>query len=264
MSEREPLQKERGKSRVRPTFPLAKLIPNVLTLIAFSLGLTSIRYGLSGKFEMALLCIIGAAFLDALDGRVARLLKAESPMGAQLDSLADLMNFGLAPVLVLYMWGLQDLGRVGWFVLLFYGACCALRLARFNAALDMPDRPMWMRQFFVGMPTPAAGLLLLSPIWLNLGYDIDLRSTPLAMTVFSIAIAILMVSRWPTYSGKGLTTRVPREYVLPILVAFGFAAAAIFTFPWKILSVVALGYVVSLPISFMSYRRSARQLTEAQ
>lgn len=251
-------QKDTPIKKARSTFPLAKLIPNGLTLVAFSLGLTSIRYGLNGQFDMALLCIIGAAFLDSLDGRIARLLKAESPMGAQLDSLADLMNFGLAPILVLYMWGLQELDRLGWLVLLFYGACCALRLARFNASLDDPDRPIWMRQFFVGMPTPAAGLLVLSPIWLELGYGMDLRNVPMAMTAFSMAIAMLMVSRWPTYSGKGMTTRVPREYVLPIMVAFGFMAAVIFTFPWQSFSLVAVAYIISLPFSFMSYRRFAR------
>ena len=147
------------KSRRKPrVLPIAKLIPNAMTLAALALGMTSIRLGLEARYETAFLCILGASFLDAIDGRIARLLRAESPIGAQLDSLADFMNFGLAPPILLYMWGIQDTSRVGWMALVIFAACCALRLARFNADIENPDNPAWTREFFTGMPSPAAGL----------------------------------------------------------------------------------------------------------
>lgn len=244
-------QDRRGKR----LFPLAKLVPNALTLLALSLGLTAVRFGLAGKYEMAVLSICGAAFLDMLDGRIARLLKAESPMGAQLDSLADFMSFGLAPILVLYVWGLSELHRIGWMVLIFYGACCALRLARFNATVDDPDRPQWMREYFVGVPTPAAGILVLAPIWLQFSDWLDLRSSPWIIIAYTVSIACLMVSRLPTFSGKGRAASVPREYVLPIMVALALLAAGLFTFPWFGMTLLSLLYVALLPVGYLSYRR---------
>lgn len=246
-----------AQGRKRRFFPLGKLVPNALTLLALSLGLTAVRFALQGKYEMAVLSVCGAAFLDMLDGRIARLLKAESPMGAQLDSLADFMSFGLAPILILYVWGLSELHRLGWMVLIFYGACCALRLARFNASLDAPDRPQWMRRFFVGVPTPAAGILVLAPVWLHFSADLDLRQVPWLIIGYTVTIAGLMVSRIPTFSGKGLTTTVPREHVLPIMVGVALLAAGLFTFPWLGLSLLCLLYIALLPVGILSFRRQS-------
>lgn len=243
------------KQRRRSTFPIGKLIPNAVTLLAMGLGLTGVRFALDGKFELAIFCIVGAGFLDMVDGRLARLLRAESPMGAQLDSLADFMNFGLAPILILYSWGLQSFGRLGWMVMVIFAACCALRLARFNAAIDDPDRPLWMRQFFVGVPSPAAGTMVLAPVWLEFSDLLDLRDTPTLVIGFVIMISGLMVSRVPTFSGKGVSTRVPREMVLPIMVGFAVLAASLFAFPWLSLTVLVVLYWVSLPVSYRAYRR---------
>ncbi len=240
--------------RRRSTFPLGKLIPNAVTLLAMGLGLTGVRFALDGKFELAIFCIVGAAFLDMIDGRLARLLRAESPMGAQLDSLADFMNFGLAPILILYSWGLQSMGRLGWMAMVIFAACCALRLARFNASIDDPDRPVWMRQFFVGVPSPAAGIMVLMPVWLEFSGLIDLRGQSSLIIGFVIMVSALMVSRVPTFSGKAVSTRVPRDMVLPIMVGFAFLAASLFAFPWVSLTALVGAYVASLPVSYRMHR----------
>jgi CDP-diacylglycerol--serine O-phosphatidyltransferase len=255
-------QQEKQSKRGKRLFPLAKLIPNALTLLALSLGLTAVRFGLAGKYEMAVLSICGAAFLDMLDGRIARLLKAESPMGAQLDSLADFMSFGLAPILVLYVWGLSELHRAGWMVLIFFGACCALRLARFNATIDDPDRPQWMREYFIGVPTPAAGILVLAPIWLQFSDWLDLRNAPWVIIGYTVSIACLMVSRFPTFSGKGRMASVPREHVLPIMVSLALLAAGLFTFPWFGLSLLCVLYVAALPFGYASFQRRLKMVSE--
>ena len=137
-------------------FPIRRIIPNMVTLLALCLGLTAVRQGLEGRFELAVMCIVIAGFLDAFDGRLARILKAESPLGAQLDSLTDFVNFGIAPVLVVYLWALQSTGRIGWAVILVYSVCCALRLARFNVDMEEADRPAWKTKFFIGVPSPSA------------------------------------------------------------------------------------------------------------
>jgi len=255
-------QQETQSKRAKRLFPLAKLIPNALTLLALSLGLTAVRFGLAGKYEMAVLSICGAAFLDMLDGRIARLLKAESPMGAQLDSLADFMSFGLAPILVLYVWGLSELHRIGWMVLIFFGACCALRLARFNATIDDPDRPQWMREYFIGVPTPAAGILVLAPIWLQFSGWLDLRGAPLVIIAYTVSIAGLMVSRLPTFSGKGRMASVPREYVLPIMVSLALLAAGLFTFPWFGLTLLCAIYIAALPFGYKSFHQRLKTAAE--
>lgn len=245
---------QENRPRRRSTFPLGKLVPNAVTLLAMGLGLTGVRLALDGKFELAILCIVGSGFLDMIDGRLARLLRAESPMGAQLDSLADFMNFGLAPILILYSWGLQSFGRPGWMAMVIFAACCALRLARFNAAIDDPDRPVWTRQFFTGVPSPAAGIMVLAPVWMEYSGIVDLRTVPFLIIGFVVVVSGLMVSRLPTFSGKGISTRVPREMVLPIMVGFAVLAASLFAFPWLSLTVLTSIYILSLPISYRVHR----------
>jgi|SaaInl5LU_22_DNA_1037371.scaffolds.fasta_scaffold22262_3 CDP-diacylglycerol---serine O-phosphatidyltransferase len=248
------------KSRRKPrVLPIAKLIPNAMTLAALALGMTSIRLGLEARYETAFLCILGASFLDAIDGRIARLLRAESPIGAQLDSLADFMNFGLAPPILLYMWGIQDTSRVGWMALVIFAACCALRLARFNADIENPDNPAWTREFFTGMPSPAAGLLALAPFCLQFASIFDLRQYPMVLIVLTLFWAMMMVSRVPTFSGKHIGGVIRRDYVPYVMIAVAFFAAGIFTFPWAGLLFLAFSYIGSLPFSWLRYRRLSKR-----
>ena len=181
MSER---QSKTARKKTKPSpenlgsrrFPLRRIVPNAVTLLALCLGLTSFRLGLNNAFDLGVLCIVGAGFLDAFDGRLARMLKAESPLGAQLDSLSDFVNFGIAPVLLVYLWALQSTGRVGWAVILIFSVCCALRLARFNVDMEEADRPAWKSQFFMGVPSPSAGGLVMLPMYLHLGGLMDMSS----------------------------------------------------------------------------------------
>ena len=237
-------------------FPLRRIVPNAVTLLALCLGLTSFRLGLNNAFELGVFCIVLAGFLDAFDGRLARMLKAESPLGAQLDSLSDFVNFGIAPVLLVYLWSLQSTGRIGWAVILIFSVCCALRLARFNVDMEEADRPAWKSFYFMGVPSPSAGGLVMLPMYLHLGGLLDMSTaTPfiLANTVF---VGILMVVNFPTFSGKGLST-IRRDFVLPLMLFIGFMAVMLFTFPWVTLTAMCVLYYLALPLSWLSHRRHA-------
>lgn len=235
-------------------FPLARLVPNGVTLLALCLGLTAFRQGLNGNFELAVFCIVLAGFLDAFDGRLARLLRVESQLGAQLDSLSDFVNFGIAPVLVVYLWSLQATGRLGWAVILLFSVCCALRLARFNADMEEADRPSWKSKFFVGVPSPSAGGLVMLPLYLHLGGIMPTIDATALILANTILVGGLMVSNFPTFSGKGWTS-ISRRLVLPLMLFIGFAAVMLFTFPWVTLTVMSLAYYLALPFSWLSYRR---------
>jgi len=237
--------------------PLRRMVPNVVTLLAFCIGLTALRLGLEERFELAMICIVAAGFLDAFDGRLARLLKAESPLGAQLDSLADFVNFGIVPPMLVYLWALQETGRMGWAVVLMFAVCCALRLARFNVEFEEADRPAWKMKFFTGVPSPSAGGLVMLPIYLQIGGMVDLRATPSIILVHMAAVGLLMVSRLPTFSGKGLSPTIRRDMVLPIMLGIGGFAVMLLTFPWVTLTLVSIAYVLALPISLIVYRRYA-------
>lgn len=239
-------------------FPLRRLVPNGVTLLALCLGLTAFRQGLNGNFEMAVICIVMAGFLDAFDGRLARLLKAESPLGAQLDSLSDFVNFGIAPVLVVYLWALQSTGRFGWAVILLFSVCCALRLARFNVDMEEADRPAWKAKFFVGVPSPSAGGLVMLPLYLHIGELVETRHIIPLIMANTVIVGGLMVSNFPTFSGKGLTT-IRRSLVLPLMLFIGFTAVMLFTFPWVTLTCISLAYYIALPFSWLSYRRHMAQ-----
>ena len=250
----------RPKSKnVRPRrfsrVPVNVLIPNMITLLALCSGLTSIRMGLEGRFELAIAAIIVAAVLDALDGRVARMLKGVSRFGAELDSLVDFVNFGVAPALLLYIWTLQDTKAVGWIAVLAFALCMALRLARFNVQLDDPDRPVWKSNFFTGVPAPAGAALLLLPLYLHkLGVPyISEARTPII--VFCAFLAFLLVSRIPTYSGKLLGQRVKRDAVLPVLILVALCAAVLLTFPWATLTALSLMYLAAIPFGMIQYRK---------
>lgn len=243
--------------RFKPV-PFRMIAPNMITLMALCLGLTAIRLAFEGKFEPAVISIVAAAFLDGIDGRVARLLKGTSRFGAELDSLADFVNFGCAPALILYGFALKDLRSVGWIVALIFAIAMALRLARFNAMLDDPSRPAWKKDFFVGMPAPAGALTAMLPLYLSfLGLPMERWAAPVVLG-YMLCIALLVVSTVPTFSGKTMGKRVPRDWVLPIFLVVVAAFGLFISYPFEAMVAMALGYLVTLPIGAAQYRRRAK------
>ena len=223
--------------------PVRTLVPNVITLLALCAGLTAIRMAFENRYVLALAAIVFAAFLDGIDGRLARFLKGTSRFGAELDSLADFVNFGVAPALILYFWGLHDLKSAGWIAAMVFAICAALRLARFNVMVDDPDKPAWASNFFVGVPAPAGAITVLLPIYVALlGLP---RSELLSWLtlVYTLAIASLMVSRLPVFSGKRVGTRVPPEMVGPAVVVAVLFIALLIAYPWIILTAGTLAYL---------------------
>jgi CDP-diacylglycerol---serine O-phosphatidyltransferase len=222
-----------------------RLLPNAITVLATCAGLSSIQFALTKHYESAIAAIAVAAILDSLDGRIARLLDATSKMGAELDSLSDAMSFGVAPALVLYIWKFPA-ERTGWVIALVYAVCIILRLARFNTLLDDAERPVYAKEFFVGVPAPAGGLLVLLPLilTLQLGHD-GWWSEKLVVVLWTVAVAALLISRIPTLSLK--TVRVPAKAVAPLLVLVGLVAAAVITYPLATLAAALVGYVVHIP-----------------
>jgi CDP-diacylglycerol--serine O-phosphatidyltransferase len=249
------LERETRRRRRTPMFrhqrvPVRMLVPNFFTLLGLCAGLTSIRMSIEGRYELALAAIVFAALLDGVDGRVARLLKASSRFGAELDSLADFVNFGVAPAFLIFTWGLGDLKSLGWICVMIFALASALRLARFNVALD-DDKPKWQSAYFSGMPTPAAAIVVLLPVYIeHLGFT-AIRSSRLMLDlvlIYTLAIAFLMVSNIPTFSGKLLGERISREYVLPLFMfAIGFVALLV-TYPFGTLPGACLAYRATTPI----------------
>lgn len=239
--------------RRRP-IPVRLLIPNLITLMGLSAGLTAIRMGIEHRYELAIAAILIAAVLDALDGRVARMLKATSKFGAELDSLADFVNFGVAPALIIFTWALDDLRSIGWLAVLIYALCAALRLARFNVALEDEDAPGWTKNYFTGIPAPAAAIVVLLPLYFSfLGIEgVDVLKPLILLHV--LFVALMMVSKIPTFSGKLIGARIDREYVLPLLVFVALLAALLFTYNWAMLIIGSLGYLALIPYSYMRYR----------
>ena len=262
------LEEETPRRRRMPLFrhqhvPVRMLVPNFFTLLALRAGLTSIRMGIEERFELALGAIVFAALLDGIDGRVARLLKASSRFGAELDSLADFVNFGVAPAFLIFNWGLGSLKSLGWIVVMIFALASALRLARFNVAID-DERPKWQAAYFIGMPTPAAAIVVLLPIFIeHLGLE-GIRSSRLALDivlVYTLLIAFMLVSTIPTFSGKLLGERISREYVLPIfMLAIGFVALLV-TYPFGTLTGASIVYLALIPLS---WRRFGRMMAATQ
>lgn len=242
--------------------PVRALVPNIVTLLGLCAGLTAIRMAFEGRFEYALLAIVLAAVLDGVDGRMARLLKASSRFGAELDSLADFVNFGVAPALTIYAWGLGGMRGPGWIAVLVFALAAALRLARFNVALDGPAKPLWQTGFFTGVPAPAGALTVLLPIYVEgLGAPHDLFLAPMII-VYTAAIAFLMVSRLPTFSGKLVGQRIERDHVLPLFVAAVILAALLLTYPYLTLTAGSLLYLALIPYSLKRYRMLQQAWTE--
>ena len=244
--------------------PVRTLVPNVITLLALCAGLTAIRMAFENRYVLALAAIVFATILDGIDGRLARFLKGTSRFGAELDSLSDFVNFGVAPALILYFWGLHDLKSAGWIAAMVFAICAALRLARFNVMVDDPDKPAWASNFFVGIPAPAGAITVLLPIYVALlGLP---RSEWLSWLtlVYTLAIASLMVSRLPVFSGKRVGTRVPPEMVGPSVVVAVLFIALLIAYPWIILTAGTLAYLGALPFGYLSYRGYERRSRESR
>ena len=225
-----------------------RMIPNILTLLALAAGVTAIRFGLDGRWEHAVLAIIVAAILDALDGRIARLLKGASKFGAELDSLSDFVCFGVSPVLVLYLWTMKDAGRLGWVLVMLFTICCGLRLARFNVMMEDHDAPAWQARFFTGIPAPAGGGLVLLPMVLSFQGSEDFFRQPWVVGIFMLVIAGMLVSTIPTYSFKKL--KISRRWILPTMLITAAIAVFLINAPWLTLSVVGKAYICSIPLSY--------------
>jgi len=249
----EPERADAIAPRRRPRFravPLRLLIPNLITLLALCLGLTAIRFAFEDKIEWAVIAIAAAAVLDGLDGRIARALKGTSRFGAELDSLADFVDFGVAPALVLYVSGLHEMRSLGWFAALVFAIACALRLARFNVMIDDPEQPAWRGQFFVGMPAPAGAIVGLLPVYVqySLSGPAPSQAIILIEILYVLGVALLMASRIPHFSGKSIG-RVPREYVAVVLIGLAAAILLLANFPLQTLAALTLAYLASVPFS---------------
>lgn len=247
----------RGGPPIRE-IPLRLVMPNLITVLAICAGLTGIRLAFEHRFEVAVGMVLIAAFLDGIDGRVARFFKASSRFGAQLDSLADIVNFGVAPALVLYAFLLDRAGPPGWIAALLFVIACGLRLARFNVLDEDPDRPAWQAEYFVGVPAPVGAMIVLLPAYLGfMGVETE-RPLVYSSCVFTVIVAMLMISRLPVHSGKTIGKRISADKVVPVL--FGIVAYALFLFiyPWETLIVTCVGYLAFLPMSAAAYSRRAK------
>ena len=249
-----PIARPAPRRGFRPV-PMRLLLPNIVTLLALCLGLTAIRLAMDGSIDWAVSAIAGAAVLDGLDGRIARALKGTSRFGAELDSLADFVDFGVAPALVLFVADLHAAKSFGWIVTLLFAMACALRLARFNVMLDDPNQPAWRKDFFVGMPAPAGAIVGLLPIYVRFALDLGATGPRVAVleSLYAMAIALLMASRVPHYSGKSIS-RVPREHLAVFLVGVAAALLLVFVFPMQALVAVTLAYLASIPFAIRRYR----------
>jgi CDP-diacylglycerol---serine O-phosphatidyltransferase len=248
--------------RLRRGLPVRALIPNALTALALCFGLTAVRFGIAGEWEKAVGAIVVAAILDGLDGRVARLLNAQSRFGAELDSLSDVIAFGVSPAILLYLWSLSYVPKYGWVVALAHAVCCALRLARFNAQIDAEDHPRRTAGFLTGVPAPAgAGLALLPLIlWLALEDAPGLQALfqrTYVVAPWTLLISFLMISSLATYGWTSL--RLRRDFRLPALLLIGLLGAALITAPWATLSVVAIIYAATIPFAATSWARIRRR-----
>ncbi|KFC63850.1 CDP-diacylglycerol--serine O-phosphatidyltransferase [Bosea sp. LC85] len=253
----EPEQAESKRTRFK-AIPFRLIAPNVITLLALCLGLTAMRLVVEGKLESATIFILIAAALDGVDGRLARMLKGTSRFGAELDSLSDFVNFGVATGYVLWIFVLHDLRSFGWIIVLTLACAMALRLARFNVMIDDPNRPDWQKNFFVGMPAPAGAITAMLPLYLHfIGVPVQ-EYGALLVGIYILFIAFLTISRIPCYAGKTLGTRVPREKVLPLFVAVVVVAGLLFAYPFEMLTLIVLAYLALIPISVARYRKLER------
>ena len=228
------------------------ILPNMLTLIGVCIGLTSIRFALDGRFELAIIAILFAALIDGLDGRIARLIKGTSKVGKELDSLTDMISFGVAPAFIMYFWKLNTLERFGWLLCLVYVICVALRLARFN--INSNEEPSWKDNFFEGVPSPAGGILVLTPLIISLsGFDYIKLNYDIIVPVFFILTSFLLISKFPTYSFKKIVIQRKATIFLLFAIVLFFGLLLIYTF--NVIAISSVIYLVLIPISFFHYQK---------
>ena len=232
------------------------ILPNMLTLIGVCIGLTSIRFSFNGQFDLAIISIIFAALIDGLDGRIARLIKGTSKVGKELDSLTDMISFGVAPAFIMYFWTLSSLGRLGWLICLIYVICVALRLARFN--INSNQEPSWRDNFFEGVPSPAGGILVLTPLVISMtNFDLIKIDNNIIAPIFFIVTSLLLISKFPTYSFKKIVIQRQTTIFLlfGIVLFFGF----ILIYPFVAISISAILYLLMFPISYFHYNKLKKQ-----
>ena len=232
------------------------LLPNMLTLFGVCIGLTSIRFALDGKFEFAIIAIIFAALIDGLDGRIARLIKGTSKVGKELDSLTDMISFGVAPAFVMYFWKLNSLGRFGWLLCLIFVICVALRLARFN--INSNQEPSWRDNFFEGVPSPAGGVLVLTPLIYSLsGLSLFQINYDIIVPIFFVITSFLLISKFPTYSFKKIVIQRKATIFLLFGIVLFFGLLLIYTF--NVITISALIYLTLIPLSYIHYQKLKKQ-----
>ena len=232
------------------------ILPNMLTLIGVCIGLSSIKFALDEKFELAIVAIIFAALIDGLDGRIARLIKGTSKVGKELDSLTDVISFGVAPSFVMYFWLLNNLGKFGWLLCLIYVVCVTLRLARFN--VNSNEEPSWKDNFFEGVPSPAGGILVLMPLIFSLSeFDFFIISYNILVPVFFISVSFLLISKFPTYSLKKII--IPRSMTVFLLFGIVLFFGLLLIYPFKVIFLSGFIYLSLIPISFLHYRKINKQ-----
>ncbi|MEH6475501.1 MAG: phosphatidylcholine/phosphatidylserine synthase [Sneathiella sp.] len=245
-----------GRRKLRE-LPINSLIPNMLTTLALCAGLTSVRFALEQKWELSVSAILIAAILDGLDGRMARLLKGSTRFGAELDSLSDFVSFGVAPALVLYLWTLDaGLGGLGWIIALVYTVSCGLRLARFNTMLD-EESPEWESSYFTGIAAPGGAAIAMLFMVVSFYTDAEIFKSAILNAAWLLFMAFLMASRIPTFSIKRL--RVPRKFIMPMLIVVGGLAAVMASYPWELLSAVAVAYLGTIPFAIATHQRVKRE-----
>jgi CDP-diacylglycerol--serine O-phosphatidyltransferase len=236
------------------------ILPNMLTLIGVCIGLTSIRFALDERYEFAIIAIIIAAVIDGLDGRIARLIKGTSKVGKELDSLTDMISFGVAPAFIMYFWKLNELGRFGWLICLIYVICVALRLARFN--VNTGGDPSWRDNFFEGVPSPAGGILVLTPLIFSMS-SIELFKIDYAIIVpiFFIITSFLLISKFPSYSFKKIV--IQRKATIFLLFSIVLFFGLLLIYPFNVISISAIIYLTLLPISFYHYQKLKKENEDA-
>lgn len=255
MRNREP-KDSRLRHRLREQ-PISRLFPNMITIAGMCCGLSAVRFAIVGRWELAVGFILLAALIDGMDGRVARMLGATSTFGAQLDSLSDFICFGVAPALVMYLWQLHDIRGLGWAVTLFFVVCVALRLARFNTALFDDDKEPWEKQFFIGVPSPAGGMLCLLPLIISLQFEGSFSLPPALVACYVVFTGALMASRIPTFSGK--KQHIKPEGILPFMIFSSVILVLFIIEPWLSLTILSLGYLASIYFSIRKWRRLKAQ-----
>ena len=232
------------------------ILPNMLTLIGVCIGLTSIRFALDGRFEFAIVAIILAAIIDGLDGRIARLIKGTSKVGKELDSLTDMISFGVAPAFIMYFWKLNTLGRFGWLVCLIYVICVALRLARFN--VNSGQEPSWRDNFFEGVPSPAGGILVLTPLIFSMtNFEFITINYDIVVPIFFIITSLLLISKFPSYSFKKIV--IQRKTTIFLLFGIVLFFGLLLIYPFNLIAISAIIYLAMLPISFFHYQKLKKQ-----